>query len=76
MCGRFTLTNPSVLRRVFPQFKFPEFSETRLPRYNIAPAQDVLGVRNALAAFRSYGSTAPAEVKKQVAAWKSRLGVN
>ncbi len=46
MCGRFTLTNPSVLRRVFPQFKFPEFSETRLPRYNIAPAQDVLGVRN------------------------------
>jgi argininosuccinate lyase len=35
----------------------------------------VLGVRNALQAFRSYGSTAPAEVRKQVAAWKQRLGV-
>jgi argininosuccinate lyase len=35
----------------------------------------VLGVRNALAAFRSYGSTAPAEVKKQVAEWKGRLGI-
>lgn len=34
---------------------------------------DVLGVRNALAAFRSYGSTAPAEVRKQLAAWKERL---
>jgi argininosuccinate lyase len=38
-----------------------------------ASVYDVLGVRNALAAFRSYGSTAPAEVKKQVAAWKSRM---
>jgi argininosuccinate lyase len=34
-----------------------------------------LGVQNALAAFRSYGSTAPAEVAKQLAEWKSRLGV-
>lgn len=33
----------------------------------------VLGVRNALAAFRSYGSTAPAEVAKQLAEWKARL---
>ena len=40
-----------------------------------ATVYGVLGVRNALAAFRSYGSTAPAEVKKQVAAWKGRLGV-
>lgn len=34
---------------------------------------NVLGVANALAAFRSYGSTAPAEVEKQLEAWKSRL---
>jgi len=46
MCGRFTLTKPAALASAFPRFRFPEFSETRLPRYNIAPAQDVLGVRN------------------------------
>ncbi len=34
----------------------------------------VLGVQNALKAFKSYGSTAPAEVAKQLAAWKSRIG--
>ncbi len=34
----------------------------------------VLGVANALAAFRGAGSTAPAEVEKQLAAWKQRLG--
>jgi argininosuccinate lyase len=34
-----------------------------------------LGVSNALAAFQSYGSTAPAEVAKQLAEWKARLGV-
>ncbi len=33
----------------------------------------VLGVSNALAAFRSAGSTAPAEVAKQLAAWRQRL---
>lgn len=32
-----------------------------------------LGVANALAAFRSYGSTAPAEVARQLSEWKSRL---
>ena len=46
MCGRYTLTNPGALARTFGQFRFPEFSENRLPRYNVAPAQDVLGVRN------------------------------
>lgn len=50
MCGRFSLTNPSALPAAFPQFRFPEFSETRLPafasRFNVAPAQEVLGVRN------------------------------
>jgi len=46
MCGRFTLTKPQALALAFPRFRFPEFSETRLPRYNVAPAQGVLGVRN------------------------------
>ncbi len=46
MCGRYTLTNPGALSRAFGQFRYPEFSETGLPRYNIAPAQAVLGVRN------------------------------
>ncbi len=35
----------------------------------------VLGVANALAAFRSFGSTAPAEVEKQLALWRQRLTV-
>ena len=34
-----------------------------------------LGVANSLAAFKSYGSTAPAEVAKQLAEWKRKLGV-
>ena len=33
----------------------------------------VLGVPNALAAFRSYGSTAPAEVDRQLTIWRERL---
>ncbi len=33
----------------------------------------VLGVANALAAFRSEGSTAPAEVKRQLDLWRQRL---
>jgi argininosuccinate lyase len=33
----------------------------------------VLGVTNALAAFQSYGSTAPTEVAKQLEAWRNRL---
>src|SRR5204862_2107797 len=33
----------------------------------------VLGVPNALAAFRSAGSTAPAEVDKQLQIWRDRL---
>jgi argininosuccinate lyase len=34
---------------------------------------NVLGVHNALAAFRSHGSTAPSEVDKQIANWRERL---
>ena len=33
----------------------------------------VLGVANALAAFCSVGSTAPAEVQRQLAAWRERI---
>ncbi len=36
-------------------------------------ARGVLGVENAINAFRSYGSTAPAEVEKQLERWKLRL---
>ncbi len=34
-----------------------------------------LGVVNAVNAFQSYGSTAPAQVAKQLADWKTRLGL-
>jgi argininosuccinate lyase len=34
---------------------------------------NVLGVPNALAAFRSYGSTAPGEVDRQINRWNERL---
>jgi argininosuccinate lyase len=45
----------------------------------LAPGADesvlaVRGVANSLAAFRSYGSTAPAEVERQLREWKERLG--
>lgn len=35
---------------------------------------EVLGVENAVAAFRSHGSTAPDEVARQVENWKQKLG--
>jgi argininosuccinate lyase len=38
-----------------------------------AGAYSVLGVANALAAFRGAGSTAPAEVERQLARWKKEL---
>jgi argininosuccinate lyase len=34
----------------------------------------IVGVANALAAFRSAGSTAPSEVARQLEAWRKRLG--
>jgi len=37
--------------------------------------KDVLGVANAVGAFRSYGSTAPGEVENQLSSWKERLGI-
>ena len=33
----------------------------------------ILGVERAIAAFQSYGSTAPAEVRKQIDRWKQKL---
>ncbi|MEZ6103087.1 MAG: argininosuccinate lyase [Pirellulaceae bacterium] len=36
---------------------------------------DSLGVQQAVQAFRSYGSTAPAEVARQVQHWKEKLGM-
>ena len=47
--------------------------ETILPGKGAAVSA-VLGVPNALQAFRSFGSTAPGEVKRQVQAWRKRLG--
>ncbi len=46
MCGRFTLTDPERIRARYPLYRFEEFSEYRLPRFNVAPAQGVLGVVN------------------------------
>ena len=37
--------------------------------------QQSLGVENAIAAFQSVGSTAPAQVKQQIAEWAGRLGM-
>jgi argininosuccinate lyase len=36
---------------------------------------EVLGVQNAIEAFQSYGSTAPAEVQRQVDVWRERLNL-
>ena len=42
MCGRFTLTaSAEKLREFFPLFKIPDTT----PRYNIAPTQTVLAIR-------------------------------
>ena len=34
---------------------------------------EILGVRKAIEAFHSYGSTAPKEVDKQIANWKQAI---
>ena len=46
MCGRFSLTDPQRILAEYPQFHFEPFSEYRLPRFNVAPTQQVLSVRN------------------------------
>ncbi|HEY2415291.1 MAG TPA: argininosuccinate lyase [Pirellulaceae bacterium] len=37
---------------------------------------NVLGVGKSIAAFKSYGSTAPAEVRKQIERWKTKLAIS
>lgn len=46
MCGRYTLIGPARLREAYPEYDFEEFAEYRLPRFNVAPTQDVIGVLN------------------------------
>lgn len=52
----------------------PEMFDSILPGLGSA-VYPVLGVAKSVAAFRSYGSTAPAEVDKQLADWCERLGL-
>jgi len=51
-----------------PVAAFEEFVPGRA-----AEVSGVLGVQNAIAAFRSYGSTAPAQVEEQLSQWQKRL---
>ncbi len=53
----------------------PEEMENVRPGLS-AGAYSVLGVANALAAFRSYGSTAPVEVERQVKRWREKLATD
>ncbi|MFL5327721.1 MAG: argininosuccinate lyase [Gemmataceae bacterium] len=53
----------------------PEVFESVLPGVGRA-VYEMLGVPRALAAFRSFGSTAPAEVEQQIAFWRGRLGIS
>jgi argininosuccinate lyase len=50
----------------------PEVYESIRPGLG-SKVYNVLGVANALAAFRSYGSTAPAEVERQLQSWTKRI---
>jgi argininosuccinate lyase len=40
-----------------------------------ASVYEILGVEKAIAAFKSYGSTAPSEVRKQIQRWKTKLAL-
>jgi putative SOS response-associated peptidase YedK len=46
VCGRYSATNPARLRAAFPRFRFGGAVAAEPPRYNIAPTQPVLAVRN------------------------------
>jgi argininosuccinate lyase len=55
----------------------PDLSLAELQSAHPAITQEiysVLGVHNSVASRQSYGGTAPARVREQVAAWKDRLG--
>ncbi len=51
----------------------PTLTSPRRTRASARGVKDVLGVANAVKAFRSYGSTAPAEVAKQLQRWKKQV---
>ena len=55
-----------------PKLPVPEAFEEACPGTG-DEVRKVLGVPNALAAFRSSGSTAPAEVERQLRGWQERL---
>jgi putative SOS response-associated peptidase YedK len=46
MCGRYSATNPARLRAAFHRFRFSGAAAAEPARYNIAPTQPVLAVRN------------------------------
>src|SRR5205807_3478311 len=50
----------------------PETYNSIRPGYG-SEVYGVLGVENALKAFRGVGSTAPAEVERQLGLWKAKL---
>ena len=51
------------------QYNWPKSLDSSLDE----AVYDVLGVENAVAAFTSYGSTAPDEVTRQIQRWKKKL---
>lgn len=62
------------MKREVPLAELPLDELKRLSDGQIdASVLEVLGTQNAVAAFRSEGSTAPARVKEQIALWTQRL---
>ena len=48
MCGRYTIRKPGLIAKLVYQEEFEEFSELKLvPRWNVAPSQDVPVIRTA-----------------------------
>ena len=64
------LTGESILKRL-ADLSDAELAEAD-PRLG-PEVRGVLGVENAVKAFRSYGSTAPAEVERQLERWRQAL---
>ena len=47
MCGRYTLRRPGLLNKLNYQSTFEEFDEIKItPRFNIAPSQSIIAIRN------------------------------
>ncbi|MGV3485218.1 MAG: argininosuccinate lyase [Planctomycetaceae bacterium] len=64
------------VRREVPLAQLPlEIMQTHAPNID-ASIQSHLGAANAVAAFKSEGSTAPAQVREQILYWKAKLGSN